>query len=88
MEKFLVKVDGCYIFAPNEEQWAGMDSLMKTIVKKVGGLIDFPLKDRLIADYNTGKLHKKYDLIHDERVPQQLLDILYPRYLALHKYQY
>ena len=62
MEKLLVKVDGCYIFAPNEEQWAGMDSLMKTIVKKVGGLIDFPLKDRLIADYNTCKLHKKYDL--------------------------
>ena len=86
MEKVLVKVNGLCIFSPDEEQWAGLDSQMKTIVKKVGGLIDFPLKDRLIADYNTGKLHKKYDLIHDERVPQQLLDILYPRYLAVHKF--
>ncbi len=26
--------------------------------------------------------------MHDDRVPQQLMDNLYPKYLALHKYQY
>ena len=78
MEKVLVKVNGLCIFSPDEEQWAGLDSQMKTIVKKVGGLIDVPLKDRLVAEYNTSKVHKKFEMLHDDRVPQLLLDNLYP----------
>ena len=88
MEKVLIKVDGQCIFAPTEEQWAGMDCQMITIVKKVGSLIDVPLKDRLFADYNTCKVYKKYDLMHDDRIPELLLKNLYPKYLALHNHQY
>ena len=86
MEKVLIKVDGQCIFAPTEEQWAGMDYQMITIVKKVGGLIDVPLKDRLLADYNTCKVHRKYELMHDDRIPQMLLTNFYPKYLALHNH--
>ena len=86
MEKVLVKVDGQCIFAPTEEQWSGMDIQMQTIVKKVGGLIDVPLKERLLSEYNTCKVHRKYELIFDDRIPKLLLENLYPKYFKLHKY--
>ena len=88
MEKVLVKVDGHCIFAPTEEQWSGMDIQMKTIVKKVGGLIDFPMKQPLLAEYNTCKVHKKYELMFKNHVPVLLLKDFYPKYNSLHKYQY
>ena len=69
MEKVVLMVDGHYVFAPTEEQWDGFDIQLQTIVKKVGGLIDMPLKDRLLVEYNTCKLHRKYDLIFDDRIP-------------------
>ena len=59
MQPQTVSVNGNFIFLPTEKQWASMDMLQMTLVKKVGGMIDIPVKYSEASKYNYITLQEK-----------------------------